>query len=475
MKGSMIMPVRAKPYQHQKTAFDFACRQFGLIDGIERSPGTALLMEMGTGKTLVAIGISSIMYQFGKVSKVLVVTPYSLLGVWESEIQRFAKVPVKVVVVKGTQEKKHELLKITDRDKLNFIIINYESAWRLESELLRVGFQIVIADEAHKIKEGRTKQSKTLHKLGDNAQYKLLLTGTLVTNREIDVWSQYRFLNQHVFGSSFYNFRNHYFDMRGYGNHTPVFRSSRTEEFLQRLHSIAYRVTKAEALDLPDITEETRYVELEAKAAKLYVQLSKESFAEMERGEITTSNVLTKILRLSQLTGGFIGDDGKTVHAVSTAKVDAMRDIIESAMADNKKLVIVARFVAELDAITALLEKSGIGYAQVCGGVKDRVEEVRRFQEDDDCRVFVGQIAAAGLGLTLTAADTLVFYSVDYSMSNFIQAQARIHRIGAKNTCHYIYLVARNTVDERVLKALRNKIDLAKFLVDDYRRGNNPF
>ncbi len=202
-------------------------------------------MEMGTGKTLVAIAAASILYQFGRVSKVLVVTPLTLLGVWEKEIRRFAKVSVNVVVLKGTQEKKHEQLKITDSDKLNFVIVNYESAWQLESEPLGAGFQLVIADEAHKIKECRTKQSKTLHKLGDNAEYKLLLTGTLVTNKEIDVWSQYRFLNQHVFGSSFYNFRNHYFDMRGYGNHTPVFRKSRTEEFLQRLHSVAYRVTKA--------------------------------------------------------------------------------------------------------------------------------------------------------------------------------------------------------------------------------------
>ena len=195
----------------------------------------------------------------------------------------------------------------------------------------------------------------------------------------------------------------------------------------------------------------------------------------MERGEITASNVLTKILRLSQVTGGFVGDDDKSMHAVSTAKLEALEDILDSVMADGRKIVIMARFVAELDAITSLLEKSNIRFAQVRGGVKDRAEEVRRFQEDADCRVFVGQIAAAGLGLTLTAADTLCFYSMDYSMSNFTQAQARIHRIGAKDTCHYLYLVARGTIDEQVIKALQGKIDLAKFLVDDYRQGNNPF
>lgn len=475
MKGSMKMPVKAKPYRHQQEAFDFVCRLFGLTDGQQRSSGAALLMEMGTGKTLVAIAVACILYQFGLAERVLVVAPLSLLGVWESELQRFAGVPVNAVVLKGTLDKKKELLSQTVPDKLNVVIVNYESAWRMERELLAFDAQMIVADEGHKVKEGRTKQSKALHHLGDKARYKLLLTGTLITNRELDVWSQYRFVNPTIFSTSFYAFRGRFFDMVGYGNHIPAFRKSKTDEFLKRLHSVAYRVTKAEALDLPDITEETRYVELETKAMKLYRELAKESYAEMERGEITASNVLTKILRLSQMTGGFVGDDDKSMHAVSTAKMEALEDILDSVMADGKKLVIMARFVAEMDAIAALLEKRGIGYAQVRGGVKDRAEEVRRFQEDADCRVFVGQIAAAGLGLTLTAADTLCFFSMDYSMSNFTQAQARIHRIGAKDTCHYLYLIARGTIDEQVIKALRDKIDLAKFLVDDYRRGNNPF
>ena len=475
MKGSMKMPVKAKPYRHQQEAFDFVCRLFGLTDGQQRSSGAALLMEMGTGKTLVAIAVACILYQFGLAERVLVVAPLSLLGVWESELQRFAGVPVNAVVLKGTLDKKKELLSQTVSDKLNVVIVNYESAWRMERELLAFDANMIVADEGHKVKEGRTKQSKALHHLGDKARYKLLLTGTLITNRELDVWSQYRFVNPTIFSTSFYAFRGRFFDMVGYGNHIPAFRKSKTDEFLKRLHSVAYRVTKAEALDLPETTEETRYVELEPKAMKLYRELAKESYAEMERGEITASNVLTKILRLSQMTGGFVGDDDKSMHAVSTAKMEALEDILDSVMADGKKLVIMARFVAEMDAIAALLEKRGIGYAQVRGGVKDRAEEVRRFQEDADCRVFVGQIAAAGLGLTLTAADTLCFFSMDYSMSNFTQAQARIHRIGAKDTCHYLYLIARGTIDEQVIKALRDKIDLAKFLVDDYRRGNNPF
>ena len=135
----------------------------------------------------------------------------------------------------------------------------------------------------------------------------------------------------------------------------------------------------------------------------------------------------------------------------------------------------MARFVPELDDIEQLLERKHIGYSVVRGGIKDRDEEIRRFQRDEACRVFIGQIAAAGLGITLTRASTMVFYSLDYSMSNFEQAKARIHRAGQRENCHYIYLVCKGTIDRKVLYALRKKQNLAKMLVDDYRAGRNPF
>lgn len=162
-------------------------------------------------------------------------------------------------------------------------------------------------------------------------------------------------------------------------------------------------------------------------------------------------------------------------NAVSTAKIEALSDIVDRFVAEGKKLVVMARFIPELNDIQDMLEKKGIGYAVVRGRVKNREEEIRKFQEDDDCMVFVGQIAASGLGITLTAASTMVFYSLDYSMSNFEQAKARIHRVSQRENCLYIYLIAKNTVDLKVLRSLRNKVYLAKLLVDDYRKGRNPF
>lgn len=355
------------------------------------------------------------------------------------------------------------------------MVVNYESAWRIEKDILAFDADLIIADEAHKLKEARASQSKAMHHFGDKARYKLLLTGTVITNRELDVFSQYRYLNRKVFGDSFYVFRNRYFDMVGYGNHIPRFRNYMLDDFLQRMHSIAFRVTKEECLDLPGITEEVRTVELEPKAMKIYKELQKESYTELGKKEVSAVNILTKLLRLSQVTGGHLTDDEGDNNAVSTAKLDALSDILDSAMAEEKKIVVMARFVPELNDIEALLKKRGIGFASVRGGVKNRGEEIRRFQEDSDCRAFVGQIAAAGLGITLAAASTMVFYSLDYSMSNFEQAKARIHRVSQTENCLYIYLVAKGTVDTKVLRALQQKVDLAKALVDDYRKGINPF
>jgi SNF2 family DNA or RNA helicase len=209
---------------------------------------------------------------------------------------------------------------------------------------------------------------------------------------------------------------------------------------------------------------------------KIYRDLVRDSYAELGKGEVTATNILTRLLRLSQITGGFIGgDEGGPVQRVSTAKQEALEDIIEDVLQSGKKLVVIARFIPEIKAICRLLEKKGIRYSLLMGGVKDRGEQVAAFQNDPEVQVFVGQIATAGLGVTLTAASTMVFYSLDYSMSNFEQARARIHRVGQRENCTYLYLTAKGTVDEKVLKALRDKADLARMLVDDYRSGLNPF
>ena len=440
------------------------------------SRGAALLMEMGTGKSLTAIAITGALSQAGRIRRVLIVAPLSILGVWEEEFQKFAAFPYALAVLTGSSAKKLDTLRHMNGTALQVVVVNYESAWRLEKALTAWHPDLIIADEGHKIKTHNIAASKAMHRMGAKASYRLLLTGTVITNKAIDVFSQYKFLNPAIYGNSFYAFRNRYFDMVGYGNHTPVLKKSMEGELTEKLHSISYRATKAECLDLPETTDVIRQIELEPAALRIYRGLVKESYAELANGEVTATNILTRLLRLSQLTGGFLGnDETAAVEQVSAAKLSALEDILDGAVAEGKKLVIIARFIPEIKAICKLLEKRGLGYSCITGEVKNRDEQVARFQNEPEVMAFVGQIATAGLGITLTAASTMVFYSLDYSMSNFEQTKARIHRVGQRMPCTYLYLVARGTVDEKVLAALESKADLARTLVDDYRNGRNPF
>lgn len=422
------------------------------------------------------IAITGALSQAGRIRRVLIVAPLSILGVWEEEFQKFADFPYALAVLSGSSAKKLDTLRHMNGTALQVVVVNYESAWRLEKALTTWHPDLIIADEGHKIKTHNIAASKAMHRMGAKASYRLLLTGTVITNKAIDVFSQYKFLNPAIYGNSFYAFRNRYFDMVGYGNHTPVLKKSMEGELTEKLHSISYRATKAECLDLPETTDVIRQVELEPAALRIYRGLVKESYAELAGGEVTATNILTRLLRLSQLTGGFLGnDETAAVEQVSAAKLSALEDILDGAVAEGKKLVIIARFIPEIKAICKLLEKRGLGYSCITGEVKNRDEQVARFQNEPEVMAFVGQIATAGLGITLTAASTMVFYSLDYSMSNFEQTKARIHRVGQRMPCTYLYLVARGTVDEKVLAALESKADLARTLVDDYRSGRNPF
>lgn len=402
--------------------------------------------------------------------------PLSICGVWEEEFEKLADFDYKLVILKGNTAKKTELLQKMQGHSPLVAVVNYESVWRLEKEIAKWNPDFIIADESHRIKTPNIAISKAMHRLGTKAKYRMILTGTIITNKAIDVFSQYKFVDPTIFGNSFYAFRNKYFDMVGYGGYTLVLKESMKEELMEKLHSIAFRATKAECMDLPETTDIVRYIELEPSTMNIYRHLVRDSFTELSRGEVTATNILTKILRLSQLTGRFLGDDeGKKVHQISKAKLAALEDIVDEMTSSGKKLVVIARFIPEIEAITDLLSKKKLKFSVITGNVKNRSEQIEQFQNDSDVLIFVGQIATAGLGITLTAASTMVFYSMDYSMSNFEQTKARIHRAGQQKNCTYIYLIAKGTVDEKVLITLQNKANLAKNLIDEYKRELNPY
>ena len=463
----MKLPIKAKPYEHQKIAFDFA------LDKLNTNGCAALLMDMGLGKSLTSIAIAGQLYQENKIEKVLVVCPTSIISVWQEEFEKFADYDYNIEAIIGTSmsKRKEKLKSLCHKKGLKVAIINYEATWRMEKELNTYKPNLIICDESQKIKNASASQSRTMHRLGSKASYKIILTGTPVQNSPMDVFSQWKFLDPKLFGVSFYAFKNRYAVMGGYYNHQIV-RYKNMDELTSKAHSVAYRITKEEALDLPDQIFLNRYCELESSARKVYDTVVKESYAELMDGEITATNILTKLIRLSQISGGHVKDDEGRIQVISKSKLNELKDIMEEVIIDNKKkLVVFARFIPEIESIMELAIEMGIKYSYITGEIKteDRGEMRDRFQNDENIKLFIAQIQTAGLGITLTAADTAVFYSLDFNYANYSQAIARTHRIGQKNTCTYINLVAKDTVDEKIIKALENKESIAKNVVDNWK------
>ena len=455
--------VKAKLFAHQQDAYDFA------LDAFEKGKAVALLADMGTGKSMMTIAITGTLEADKDVKKMLVVCPKSIVGVWEDEFRKFADYRYALTVLDGTMEKKRSAFNYMQGAALQIIVVNYESCWRLETEITKWKPDLIVCDESSKIKTPSASQSKALHRLGRLSKYNIILTGTPITGSPLDIFSQYKFLDDSIFGTSFYLFRNRYAILGGYQNRMIV-GYRHLDELVEKVHSIAFRIKIEDAVDLPPFIDETRAITLEPKAQSLYRMLEQDCYAELANGEVTARNVLTQLLRLAQCTGGFIRDDIKgEAQQVSGAKLDALEDIIDTCLDEEKKVVVFARFVPEIEAIAAMLKKKKIGYALIYGATTDRADQVKKFQEDPDVKVFIGQLQTTGMGLTLTAANVAVFYSLDFSYANYEQSRARIHRIGQKQKCLYIHLVGKGTVDEKILNALKHKGDIAKIMVDDWR------
>lgn len=471
-------PVKANLYKHQIRGANMALRAFGALDAKTPGGGFGELFEMGCGKTLTTIAVAGALYNLGKIDRVLVVAPTSVCSVWPHDLNQFATFPWEARVLLGDKKKRLKALNELENwpfKALRIAVINYESTHRdgIFEALAAYKADLIVCDESQRIKNPSAAQSKALHKLGDAAPFRMILSGTPVQNNAVDLYSQYRFLDPAVYGANFYAFKNRYCIMGGYGQHQIVgYRNM--DELVEKEHSVAYRVTKEECLDLPQQTFINRYVQFTDAEQAIYEQLRKSSFLELETGEnVTATTILTMYLRLMQLTGGFLtADESTRPKQVNTAKLDALADIVDDYVVDaGKKLVIFARFRAEIAAIENLLRLRKIQYGSIYGDVpmEERGKIVEDFQTNPDTKVFVAQIQTAGLGITLHAASTAVFYSYDYNYANYAQALARIHRIGQRLPVTYIHLVVDGSIDEKILAALENKEDMAKTVVDSWR------
>ena len=257
-----------------------------------QSKGCAYLMDMGTGKTITTIAVAGTLFNTRNIKRLLVVSPKSIVQVWQQEFDKFAAFPFSIAVLDGDGNKKIDTIRHMDSFGLAVIVVNYESCWRLEAEIARWKPDMIVCDESSKIKNPQANCSKALHRLGKASRYNLILTGTPITNSPLDFFSQYKFLDESIFGSTFYGFRSKYAILGGYQNH-QIIGYKHLAELVELAHSVAFRIRIDEAVELPEFVEEIRPVKLEKKAQQIYDGIDKDSFAELMSGEVTARNVLT--------------------------------------------------------------------------------------------------------------------------------------------------------------------------------------
>lgn len=476
MDHSNIYPFKTKPYAHQRQAWDMS----------KQKDEFALFMEMGTGKTKVAIDTIAYLYDTGRITSALIVAPKGVYMNWVTK-EIPTHLPDHIVTQiaswhpsprKAEQEQLDLIMNQTD--DLRILVMNVEAfsterGTKFANLFLDLaGRCCMVVDESTTIKNISAQRTKNIVKVGGKAAYRRILTGEPVTRSPLDVYSQAQFLNPHLLGfSSYYTFRNRYAVMVDIKAGTRSFKKivgyNRLDELTNSLKSFSFRVKKSDCLDLPPKVYQYRFVELTKEQEKLYNQVKETAIAFLEGKALTVDNVLTEILRLHQITcGHFKSDDGQVVE-VPNNRLNELMDLLEEA---SDKVIIWATYVADIERIVKKLTEvygpeSTVSYYGATS-TDDRTSAVTRFQQDPGTRFFVGNPSTGGMGITLTAADTVVYYSNSYNLEHRIQSEDRAHRIGQDKSVNYVDLVVPKTIDEKIIKALREKKNIAaKVLGED--------
>ena len=429
--------------------------------------------DMGTGKTKIAIDVMGLL----KLEKVLIVCPKSVIPEWPRQFEKHGScysircTPLE----KGNISKKRLKLAQTALEKgPTALVINYDAVWRSDfgKWVLNQEWDMVILDEIHRIRESRTKIGRFCHKLRPHASRRLGLSGTPMPNVPLDLWSQCRFLDPGLFGESFYAFRAKYAVMGGFeGKQVVAFRN--LEELNKLFYSIAHRITKAEALDLPDTMDEERIIDLGPKATKIYEEIETSFVARVQEGEITVTNALVELLRFQQLTGGAAKfDDKPKPIEVDTEKANALADIFND-LPKTEPVVVFCRFHHDLDTIKAVASKTGRGCAELSG----RVKQLQEWQDaSNQPSIIAVQIKSGGEGVNLSRACYCVYYSLGFSPGNYDQSRSRVHRQGQTRKVTYYHLLAtvngRKSIDHKVYDALRRKKKVIQTILEEIKKDS---
>ena len=459
---------KTKPYAHQLTALEKSWNKENF----------AYFMEMGTGKTKVLIDNLAMLYDKGKVDGALIIAPKGVVKTWyEQELPTHLPNHIENVTVlwqsnitKAQQEKLETLFEI--ETAFHVLIMNVEAlstdkGVKFATKFLNSHKVMMAIDESTTIKTPTAQRTKNIIRLGDLAKYKRIMTGSPITKNPLDLYTQCYFLDPYLLDhASYYSFRNRYAIMktmhvRGRSIQV-VHKFQNLSELSDKVKDFSYRVLKEDCLDLPPKNFIKRHIQLTPAQKKVYEQMKKAAMAVLNGKVSTTMTVLTQLMRLHQITcGHFTADDGSE-QKVESNRMPELMSILEDM---DGKAIIWANYQKDIKGIIEEITKkygprSVVDYYGLTAQ-EDRQDNIRKFQNNPECRFLVGTPQTGGYGITLTQANTVIYYSNGYDLEKRLQSEDRAHRIGQKKTVTYIDLICEDTVDEKIVKALRDKINIA--------------
>ena len=468
---------KMKPYAHQLTALEKSWNRDTF----------AYFMEMGTGKTKVLIDNLSMLYDKGKVDGALIVAPKGVVGTWyNQELPAHLPDHIENVSVlwqaninKKQQDKLDQLFKTGH--KLHILVMNVEAfstdkGLNFAKKFLRSHKSLMAIDESTTIKNPKAKRTKNILSLPSLCKYRRIMTGSPVTKNPLDLFTQCYFLDPfHLNHESYFSFRMRYAVMKTAhisGRSIQLVAGFKNlPELSDKLKPFSYRVLKEDCLDLPDKIYMKREIELSADQKKLYKQMRQEALATLNGKTVTTMTALTQLMRLHQITcGHFTADDG-SIQEVKNNRLDELLNILEEV---EGKVIIWAHYQHDIELIFKAIEKEyGPGSVVHYYGKtlpEERDYAIRNFKNNSKVRFFVGTPQTGGYGITLTQANTVIYYSNGYDLEKRMQSEDRAHRIGQKKTVTYVDIIADDTVDTKIVKSLRKKINIASKVMGEELR-----
>lgn len=461
--------------------------QVEAIDLLAKRDGKAgLFADMGTGKTRVALA-----YLFERAERILVVCPLSVIGVWRMEIERLPIRSYSVIsLTDGGIEQRSDTVRRQAAHAHQIVLVNYESYWRepLRSALLAWKPDAVILDEAHRTKRRQARQSKFAHYLADHSfvRYRLALTGTPITQGVEDLYSIYRFIDTHVFGKRWADFELSYLIRGGYLGKQIV--GYRNQEIIQRLVAeTSYRITRDEAFKLPTRTDVVVPVDLSKATVDTYMTMKRKALVEIDgldssgqllHGTALARIALTSVLRLQQITSGFLTTDSGLVD-ISAEKLDVCTDLVHDAIENHERVAIFCRFSRDCARLSQRLQPYKFGLLTGSTPGSERETIIRKLHAGG-LNGIISQIKVGSLGIDLTPCNIGIFYSTGFALDEYQQARDRLHRRGQTRSVVYYLLQAvlpgrKASIDNKVYTILNQKQKVSSSIISNREFARSLF